>query len=56
MAYHQKLIKTVKDPLIKPITIIINQMLITGIFPDKLKIAKLILVYKNDDDTVFTNY
>ena len=28
-----KLIKTIKNVLIKPVTIIINQMLATGIFP-----------------------
>ncbi len=41
-----KLLKTVKDALIRPITIIINQMLNTGIFPDKLKLAKIMPVYK----------
>ncbi len=35
-----KLLKTVRDAIIKPITLIIKQMLNTGIFPDKLKIAK----------------
>ena len=51
-----KLMKTVKDVLIKPITIIINQMLNTGIFPDKLKIAKITPIFKKDDETLFTNY
>ncbi len=32
--------KTIKSILVKPITIIINQMLNTGIFPDKLKLLK----------------
>ncbi len=31
-------------------------MLNTGIFPDKLKIAKVTPVYKKDDETLFTNY
>ncbi len=47
-----KLIKTVTDALIKPMTIIINQMLTTGIFPDKLKIAKIIPVYKKETFTL----
>ncbi len=51
-----KLMKTVKDVLIKTITIIINQMLNTGIFPDKLKIAKITPIFKKDDETLFTNY
>ncbi len=41
-----KLLKTIKDALIRPITIIINQMLNTGIFPDKLKLATIMPVYK----------
>ncbi len=51
-----KLMKTVKDVLIKPITIIINQMLYTGIFPDKLEIGKITPIFKQDDETLFTNY
>ncbi len=45
-----------KVSLTKPITLIINQMLNTGIFPDKLNIAKVIPIYKKDDKTLFTNY
>ncbi len=48
--------KTMKTALIKPLTIIINQTLKTGIFPDKLKIVKVIRLYKKDDETFFTNY
>ena len=51
-----KLLKTVKNALLKPITIIINQMLSTGIFPDKLKLAKVTPVFKKEDETIFTNY
>jgi hypothetical protein len=51
-----KLIKMIKNALIKPITIIVNQMLNTGIFPDKLKIAKITPAHKKDDETLFTNY
>ncbi len=51
-----KIIKMLKVSLAKPITLIINQMLNTGIFPDKLKIAKIIPIYKKDDETLFTNY
>ncbi len=51
-----KLIKTVKDALIKPIIIIINQIINTGIFPDTLKIAKIIPIFKKENETLFTNY
>ena len=33
-----KLLKIIKTEIYKPITLIINQMLVTGIFPDKLKL------------------
>ena len=33
-----------------------NQSLCTGIFPDRLKIAKVIPLYKKDDNTLFGNY
>ena len=40
----------------KPVTLIINQCLRNGIFPNKLKSAKVIPIYKKDNDTDFTNY
>jgi len=51
-----KLLKSVEYILIEPLVAIINQTLITGIFPDKLKIAKVNPIYKKDDNTQFTNY
>ena len=39
-----KLLKTCKFEICKPLTLIINQTLSTGIFPDTLKIAKVILL------------
>ena len=41
-----KLIKYVKYAILEPLTVIINQMLNVGIFPDSLKISKVIPVYK----------
>ncbi len=52
----QKMIKIIKSALINPVTLIINQMLTTDIFPDKLKIAKIIPLHKKDEETLFTNY
>ena len=37
-------------------TLIINQSLTTGIFPERLKIAKVIPIYKKDDVKMFENY
>ena len=39
------LIKSIKSEILGPLTITINQSLVTGIFPDKLKIAKVKLFY-----------
>ncbi len=51
-----KLMKNIKYELLRPITLIINQMINTGIFPDKLKIAKINPIYKKEDESLFTNY
>ncbi len=51
-----KLLKSIQDILSGSLTIIINQMLNTGIFPDKLKLAKVSPIYKKEDETLFTNY
>ena len=49
-------IKSIKFVIVQPITVLINQMLTTGIFPDKLKIAKVVPLYKKGDNTFFSNY
>ena len=36
-----KLVRLCKDILIKPITLIVNQMFSTGVFPDRLKLLRL---------------
>ena len=51
-----KTINTLKYSLIKPLTLIINQILNTGVFPSQLKIAKVIPIFKKDDNTMFNNY
>ena len=44
-----KLLKEIEHVISRPLSIIINESLCTGIFPDKLKIAKVIPLYKTDD-------
>jgi hypothetical protein len=41
-----KLLKIAKDVILDPLVIIINQTLNTGVFPNKLKIAKVNPIYK----------
>ena len=50
------LLKSIKDEIGKPLTIIINQSLRTGIFPDALKIAKMKPLYKKGDNFCLNNY
>ena len=42
--------------IMKPLAILINQTLKKGIFPQKLKTAKVVPIYKAGDDNMFTNY
>jgi len=51
-----KLLKDIKIELSEPLKLIINQSLKAGIFPQKLKIAKVIPVYKREDERLLTNY
>ena len=47
-----KMMKIMDDPL----TLIVNQSLGSGIFPNKLKIAKVIPIFKKDDAHLLNNY
>ena len=51
-----KLIKCSKDVLAKPLTMLINQTLHTGMFPCDLKLSKVKPLFKNGDSSQFSNY
>ena len=51
-----KLLKAIGTELSKPLTIIINQCLLTGIFPDLLKIAKVKPLFKRGETCQLNNY
>ena len=51
-----KLLKFLAPSLISPLTLIINQSLVTGIFPTKLKIAKVAPLHKKGHSYLMTNY
>ena len=53
---YVKLLKYLFPALSKPLCLIINQSLLTGIYPDKLKIAKVIPLFKKDDTLLMDNY
>ena len=48
--------KKLQNQLTHPLTKLVNQSLSTGIFPEKLKIAKIIPLYKKSDDDIMNNY
>ena len=51
-----KLIKQIAPYISPSLTLIINQSLCTGIFPHKLKVAKVIPLFKKGNHHVFDNY
>ena len=51
-----QLLKLLSPALLKPLTIVINQLLLTGIFPDKHRIAKVVPLHKKDDPSLTDNY
>ena len=51
-----KLLKLIKNEISKPITLIVNQCLTTGIFPTAFKIAKVKPIYKKGNKSDLNNY
>ena len=51
-----ELLKLISNDIAHSITLIINQSLKSGIFPNQLKIAKVTPIYKKDDKKIITNY
>ena len=51
-----RFIKRILEIITPPLTHIINQSLCTGLFPDRLKIAKVIPLFKKDDQHILDNY
>ena len=49
-------LKALENSPIKLLTLIINQILNTGVFPSQLKMAKVIPMFKKDDYKLFNNY
>lgn len=51
-----KFLKSIAPHIVDPLNIIINQSLATGIFPDSLKVAKVIPLFKKDVREIVDNY
>ena len=50
------LVKKIKPYIVKPLAHICNTSLMNGIFPDRMKIARVITLFKNGDVKEFSNY
>ena len=53
---ESKIIKTAHDTITKPLTHLCNLSLNNGIFPDQLKLAKVVPIFKSGDVMLFNNY
>ena len=51
-----KLLTKIGDIISTPLSLIINQSLCSGSFPSKLKLAKVIPIFKKNDNKKFDNY
>ena len=51
-----KLIKHARTVLVKPLTLLVNQIIHTGEFPRQLKIARVKPLFEKGDETSFSNY
>ena len=54
--FSTKFLKEIKSNLLTPLHILVNQAIKTGKFPQKLKIARIVPVYKKEDETLISNY
>ena len=50
------LLKSISNEIVKPLTLIINQSLETGIFPNAFKTSKVVPIYKKGDKANLSNY
>ena len=49
-------LKSIANEICECITLIINQSITTGIFPDQLKVAKVVPIFKKNDQSDIKNY
>ena len=53
---YMKIVKHIIQGIVKPLTDICNKSFETSTFPNNMKKAKVILLYKNDERNRFSNY
>ena len=50
------IMKQLMGYFVLPLTFLINKSIAQGIVPDELKIAKVLPIYKNEDEQLIQNY
>ena len=53
---NMDIVKRVMTNIVKPFSHICNKTFISGIFPDNMKITKVVPLYKAGENNLFTNY
>ena len=51
-----RVVKTIRNSIIVPFTHVLNLSLVTGVFPNELKLANVVPIFKAGDSQIFTNY
>ena len=54
--FSTSIIKQIITTILSPLTTIFNKSLESGVFPEKLKLAKVTPIYKSDDKKLLSNY
>ena len=54
--YSNILLKVIEPEISIPLALLINQSIHSGTFSNKLKIAKVITIFKKGDNVIFNNY
>lgn len=54
--FPTRILRSAKYVISQPLSIIINKSLEYGTYPSKLKLAEVIPIYKNDDESDPSNY
>ena len=53
---NMETVKKCIDVIVKPLTNIFNKSLNTGVFPDSMKTAEVVPIFKSGNKSDFTNY
>ena len=55
-SFPTRILRSAKHIISQPLSLLINKSLENGVYPSKLKLAKVIPIYKSDDESDPSNY